>query len=481
VTRYRRLLTLFALLTIGAQQPPERRWFKLETAEQQKIGFGWTESVNSANGRTITLHQEMVTKEREGRAQRIADTTTRSFSADGQLVRIERLSFVGKEKSVTRVSFTDSEALIERITKSGTVRSKVALSPDTQRDGGDALIRKWDFAAQPKLTFNAFSLSAKAVERVEVIRSAEPNPQLPEGHVTLHRYSYDGPHLRAVTRLVRDAKGNHQSASQPLYGTRVMTTPTTAEDAQAPFPPFSPLTVGRVKSLYKIDAEAIAGHIRYTFRFNSGTPFPLPQTGEQRFRIDGDRMIVDICQSCGLPQSLSEEERAAALRPTTWLQSDHPRIQAIARRYLKSDVSDEKKMEQLGVEARKYLTKIDFAGHFSAADALARGRGDCSEDAVVLAALGRAAGIPTKVVSGMVYSRARYHGIANSFLAHSWVVAWIDGRWQSFDISLGKFDATHIAFSIGDGDTRAISSSDQLAGLISWEAMTEVKKRPAAD
>jgi len=124
------------------------------------------------------------------------------------------------------------------------------------------------------------------------------------------------------------------------------------------------------------------------------------------------------------------------------------------------------------------MPRVDFAGHYSALETLARRAGDCTEAAVLLAALGRAIGIPTRVASGLVYSREDYHGVANVFMPHSWVLAYVDGKWRSFDAALDRFDATHIALVIGDGDARSIGAANQLASLLQWQSMTEVRPRP---
>ena len=100
---------------------------------------------------------------------------------------------------------------------------------------------------------------------------------------------------------------------------------------------------------------------------------------------------------------------------------------------------------------------------------------------MLLAALGRAAGIPTKVANGVVYSRQRYHGVSNAFMPHSWTLAYVDGAWRSFDLALDNFDATHIALTIGDGDARSVQAASQLAGLLRWAQMSEVRPRPAAE
>jgi transglutaminase-like putative cysteine protease len=190
-------------------------------------------------------------------------------------------------------------------------------------------------------------------------------------------------------------------------------------------------------------------------------------------------VTVDICPDCGPGLADDRSSLAEALRPTAWLQSDHPRLRAIAAPVARLAIPDAQRMLILASRVRERMPRVDFTGHFSALDTLARGAGDCTEAAVLLAALGRAAGIPTRVASGLVYSRERYHGVSNVFMPHSWVIAWVDGEWRSFDAALYSFDATHIALTIGDGDDRQIGAAIQLAGLLQWDAMTEVRPRPA--
>ena len=102
---------------------------------------------------------------------------------------------------------------------------------------------------------------------------------------------------------------------------------------------------------------------------------------------------------------------------------------------------------------------------------------DRAEAAVLLAALGRAAGIPTRVASGLTYSRASYHGVSNAFAPHSWTLAYVDGQWRSFDLALDEFNSTHIALIIGDGDPRSIAAAGQLASLVRFDSLVEVRTR----
>jgi len=59
--------------------------------------------------------------------------------------------------------------------------------------------------------------------------------------------------------------------------------------------------------------------------------------------------------------------------------------------------------------------------------------GDCTEYAVLLAALIRSEGIPARVVVGFVYLTN-----PESFVPHMWTEARIDGVWLPLDVTLAK-------------------------------------------
>ena len=75
----------------------------------------------------------------------------------------------------------------------------------------------------------------------------------------------------------------------------------------------------------------------------------------------------------------------------------------------------------------------------SAREVLERLSGDCSEHAILMAAMTRAVSIPTKVVSGVVHSNGE-------FAYHMWVEVWTGEGWYALDptIGAGSVDATHI-------------------------------------
>jgi transglutaminase-like putative cysteine protease len=145
------------------------------------------------------------------------------------------------------------------------------------------------------------------------------------------------------------------------------------------------------------------------------------------------------------------------------LESEAPEIFNSAQRITKRLNSDTEKMKKLrDFTNARLANNLQFAGYFTALEAYERRMGDCTEYALLLAALGRSAGIPTRILFGLSYSRERFHGHANVFIPHTWVQAWIDGRWQSFDAALSEFDAGHIALAVSS-DGSAVDFDNNLA------------------
>lgn len=442
------------------------------------IGHGSHEVRQGREGVETVGRSEIRLQELDQAETRVVEETISRQDEAGRTVWIGEYSQTGRSWSRAEARIAAGRAEISYRTSAQRRTLSIPLPPGVRFDNGQGLLRTWDPAAAPRLEFEDFSLGAMAVERV-VIEAAPGAWPDAEGRTAVLRKRYEGRELRSVARLLLDREHRILAIVQPMFGTSITIRPTDRVSAHRPHPPYSVLRNAMVPSLFRIPATALQGHIRYRFAYRDGIAFDLPQTSEQRVAAaTANEVSVDICGSCGPGLPADEAARAAALRPTAWLQSDHPRLRAIAAPFARMNVPETRKMERLVILVPRLMPRVDFAGHFSALDALSRRAGDCTESAVLLAALGRAARIPTRVVSGLVYSRERYHGVGNVFMPHSWVVAYVDGGWRSFDSALEHFDSTHIALTIGDGDARSIAAANQLASLLQWQSMAEVRARP---
>ena len=70
-------------------------------------------------------------------------------------------------------------------------------------------------------------------------------------------------------------------------------------------------------------------------------------------------------------------------------------------------------------------------------------RGDCTEFAMLTAAMCRAEGIPSRTAVGLIYADVNTGPV---FAFHMWTEVWVKGRWQPLDATLGKgqVGATHL-------------------------------------
>jgi Transglutaminase-like superfamily len=142
----------------------------------------------------------------------------------------------------------------------------------------------------------------------------------------------------------------------------------------------------------------------------------------------------------------TDSRYADDLQPTAFLQSDHPRVRDLARQIVGADHDAARAAVRLNDWVYEHLRKVPTISIPNALQVLDMGQGDCNEHAVLLAALGRAAGIPTRTIAGTVY-------IDGAFLYHAWCEMWL-GRWVSIDPALHQFpaDATHLKLVVGGPD-----------------------------
>lgn len=104
---------------------------------------------------------------------------------------------------------------------------------------------------------------------------------------------------------------------------------------------------------------------------------------------------------------------------------------------------------------------------FATAGEVARsGSGDCSEHAVLLAALARAKDIPARGVCGLAYVGRGANGV---FGYHMWTQVFLNGQWVDVDATFNQFpaDATHITLGILDlSDEHFVDQALSLVGYI---------------
>lgn len=136
----------------------------------------------------------------------------------------------------------------------------------------------------------------------------------------------------------------------------------------------------------------------------------------------------------GNPTASPEEPSADDLTPNNFIESNHPRITALAEKAAAAEADSWKIATALERFVHQYVVRKDFTQVFATAAEVAQSQaGDCTEHAVLLAALLRARRIPARVVVGLVYLEA-----AQAFGYHMWTEAFLAGRWIPLDSILAQ-------------------------------------------
>jgi len=181
--------------------------------------------------------------------------------------------------------------------------------------------------------------------------------------------------------------------------------------------------------------------IRYRVRLEGDDPAKVFVAGaSQRVNsIDAHTAEVTVYairpgQHGGNPDAPDDPPGEEDRQPNNLIQSDNAKIVAMARKAAGTQQDPWKVAVALEQYVNRLITKKDFSRAFATAAEVAENpAGDCTEHAVLLAALARARGIPARAAMGLVYMQGKH-----SFGYHMWDEVYVDGRWVPIDATLGQ-------------------------------------------
>jgi transglutaminase-like putative cysteine protease len=160
-------------------------------------------------------------------------------------------------------------------------------------------------------------------------------------------------------------------------------------------------------------------------------------------------------------------EIAVFLKPSPFIQSDHPQIKAQVEKIIKPTDTDEQKARKIVNWVYRNIEKKPVLSVPNALEVLKNKVGDCNEHSVLIVALLRAAGIPAQMEAGLVYLHGRFYW-------HAWNVLYL-GKWVTADAVFNQIpaDVTHIRLVRGDsGDQMNLMG---VMGKIKLEVLEQIK------
>jgi hypothetical protein len=205
-------------------------------------------------------------------------------------------------------------------------------------------------------------------------------------------------------------------------------------------------------------AESITYHLDPV----EGAKLTIPQNNNQQVRKAADGKVILTVKPVAAPSGVTfpykgnDPAALEALKPAQFVQSDHEMIIELARRAVGKTKDTAQAVDKIEAFVADYVEDKNLSvGYASAVEVAQSKQGDCTEHAVLTAALCRAVGIPAQVVMGLVYV-SEWQGLENGFGGHAWNQAYVGGKWIGLDAAFrgsgwGGYDAGHIALAAGNG------------------------------
>ncbi|MEP7044047.1 MAG: transglutaminase-like domain-containing protein [Dokdonella sp.] len=465
-----RRLCLFALLALplfARATPPQDQWFTV-LLDGRKIGS--FESKREPDGANIVTTQKLdLVLDRAGVRVALGSSEASTETKDGKPLAFRSVSQLSGSETVIEGGVHGD--VIQISTRSGGAQAQQrqmawprgALLPEGLRLVG---LRA---GLKPGTNYQALSFQPSSLDAAEVgsrVQTKE-DVDLPGGRRNLilveQTIAFPGAPMR--TRAWLDEDQTVYKLTMPVMGVELTLLACERACATAPNQESDVFERTLMPSPRPLKASELAGTMRYTLAPREhGLPLALPDTDEQQVVHKGDHIEVTIQRTAASHSEKKPDKDDFA--PNDWLQSQSPELQSLARHAAGAAGTPRERMLRIEAFVRGFIrNKTLGVGYASALEVARNPEGDCTEHAVLVAALGRSIGIATRVVDGLAYA-PDFAGKNQVFVPHAWAQAWVDGRWQSFDAALLGFDAGHIALSVGDGDPWRFFAGLDLLGRI---------------
>ncbi len=233
--------------------------------------------------------------------------------------------------------------------------------------------------------------------------------------------------------------------------------------------------------------------IDYALSATGEQPLTVPETSHQQVRRENGRLLVTVKRlavpdNVPLPYGGTDPNILAYIQPTDILQCDDETIIDLARHAVGGAQDAAKAAKQIESFVAGYIQKKDLSvGYASAAEVAQSRQGDCSEHAVLTAAMCRAVGIPARIACGVLYADS-FVNQTNIFAGHMWVEAWIGGRWVGLDATHPNqtdsgfgFAPGHITLATGNGAPKDFFNLVNILGCFKIDNMTIHRAKAAQE
>ncbi len=341
----------------------------------------------------------------------------------------------------------DGIAYIKTTLNGETTESKVPVPPDTisEYPGLQSLFRQKGLKIGDKYNLHIFSFDLLKPVKTEI----EVTAQETLIHQSEEKQVFVLPQTMAIAGGITakswmDADGVIYRTEVPLMGFSLVVTKTDRETALGGTAEVDVILKTRILPAGKrptpkaehLEAEVklLSGNITEAIMSNARQKLEVETGQSGSISIQVPTVVAADCPDLPIRDAAGE-----FLRSSAYIQAAHSDIQATAQEILNGETNSWRAAKKLCQWVYESITDKRVTGGFgSSLTVLASLSGDCTEHTTLFIALARAAGIPSRICSGIVFSR-------DAFYYHFWPEVYV-GRWVQMDPTFGQMvaDANHI-------------------------------------
>jgi hypothetical protein len=424
---------------------------------EPRVGWEHTRVRRLPGGEIETTAESRVVISRMGTDLEMSGSSTTVEREDGTLVSMRSSQKQSAVETLRQIAFEDGKAKIATTVLGQTRESEVPLP--------EGVVGPWQFDRTPRDAGypegRTFSLKqfvpdyggVVELETTVVTREGGAAPAKPS-RVKL-RTAF--PALGMTTTTWVEADGSPIEATVSVMGMEFRSARATKEEAlgeetrTGPAPDFftPTLVVSKVLVPHARTLETARVRVR-----PKGPETVLPGAAEERQTVearepDGSivlrlrRVVPPDGTTSKRPLQSPPSDLAPYLAASSDVQSDDPLLQSTAAEAVAGETDAWKAAQAIERWVAENLTQKNLSvGSASALEVCRDRAGDCTEHAVLVAGLCRAAGIPARVAIGLEY-------LAGIWGGHAWNEVWVAGRWYALDATngYGFVDPLHITLA----------------------------------
>jgi transglutaminase-like putative cysteine protease len=191
-----------------------------------------------------------------------------------------------------------------------------------------------------------------------------------------------------------------------------------------------------------------AAHYRIRIRDDDDASSTFEQDDRQQVKnVNGDRFELYV-RASGAPkaQAAAAKPGAEYLQSCYFINSDDARVRQLTREAVGAEQDSWQKALHIERWVHDHMQSRNHEA-LATADHVARTlEGDCTEYAMLTAAMCRAVGVPSRTAVGLIYADVKG---SPTFAFHMWTEVWARGQWVPLDATLGRgyVGATHLKIS----------------------------------